>query len=262
MKQILILLFFICVVLSCRKNIDTFTPNVDGDTTKLISITNDSINFSYSYTNNRMTDIYIHYINSPDSNHYAHLDYSDNYIKVSDLQGLNYTEYFLTDLKLPLKIVKYSDYSINPETINFFYKPGTNLLDSVNDIHAQNTYAHYELNYDGENIIEIKQFINSLESDFSYSYDTSTPNIFRQTDSLLYVYTNPFGGVGGGGIVGSDFFGYFPKLFSASTFKTVTYRVAEGAPNLTDTLNYTLNNKGKISSEGYNSNLVINYFYQ
>jgi hypothetical protein len=267
MNKVLFLFFLACVFYSCKKDAAILTSKTSKDSTKIISISSNedtSANFFYSYTNNRVTDIYWFYQNLLDSFHYAHLDYlGDNYIKVTDPKNeLRYTEYYLTDLKLPLTIIKHPDILDEKEIINFYYKQGTNLLDSINDSLTNGYYSmHYDFNYEGENISKIlitgSYSGGSGEYSLNYTYDTSTPNIFRYTDSLLYVYTDPFAQQISTTYIPQNF---FANTFSASTFRTISYT---GNPfNYAATISYILNYNGKISSIGYNGYLGSTYSYK
>lgn len=268
MNKVLFLLTLAFAFCTCKKSTTSLASASKEDLTRIISISSDvdtSANFFYSYTDNRITDIYLFYQNLLDSFHYAHLDYSgDNYIKVSDPQKteLHYTEYYLNDLKLPLKIIKHSDILDEKETINFYYKQGTNLLDSISDSSVHGYYSmHYKFNYEGQNIskILITQSYpgGSGEYNLNYTYDISTANIFKYTDSLLYVYTDPFAQQISTTYIPQNF---FANTFSESTFHTILYT---GDPfSYSDTISYTLNSDGKISSLGYNGYLGSTYSYQ
>jgi hypothetical protein len=265
MKTFLTLLCFVFFLFSCEKN-NIITQPVN--TSKLMSITsadpNDdsSANYFFYYAGNRVTDIYWKSRSTNDSFHLAHFDYvDDNYIKVTmPTDELLYTEYYLNNFKLPVTIIKHSG-SLEPETLNFSYKQGTNLLDSVNDSRIAGYYSmHYAFNYQEDNIsdILITQPFSGGSGNYSlhYTYDLSTPNIFKHTDSLLFIYTDPFASQISTTYIPHNF---FANLFSASTFETISFI---GDPfNYSDTLNYTLDIDDKISSLGYNGYSRFIYSY-
>lgn len=264
MKKILLLFCCACLFNACKKTTTSLASNSNGNSDTLISITGDtdsSTNFFYYYNNNQVTDIYTFYKNSPDSVHYAHLDYTDDsYIKVTDpLNELRYTEYFLTNLKLPLTIIKHSDVLNEVETINFYYKPGTNFLDSISDNLTQGYYKmHYEFDYEGQNVSDVlvtqSYSGGSGTSSLHYTYDISTQNIFRRTDSLLYILTDPFATQISNTYIPQ---GFFANVFSAFTFNNLDF---VGDPyNYLYTLKYNLNINGTISSLGYNNGIVYSY---
>ena len=74
---------------------------------------------------------------------------------------------------------------------DFFYKPGTNVLDSVNGYYSNNSscYIHFTFEYEGENISKTIRNYGALTDTFSYAYDV-TPNLFRNSDPLLYIYSD------------------------------------------------------------------------
>ncbi len=277
MKKFPIFILSIFMLTACRKNEDIFITDANENDSELTGIKGDSIGiWEYRYSDKRIAEIYTAYPqggNLP-THHYAHIEYlGDSIVKISSPDYYNvYVEYFLMNFKLPLRLqYHYEDTAGSPifkaET-DFFYKPGTNLLDSVNVklFISNGYYVHYAFEYENQNIskfIRTHFDFNSTDTPykdtFYFSYDTSTPNIFRQTDSLLYIYENPF----------ADFsyynmLLYFPKLFSESTIRKVSRTVY--GKTIDAGLNYTLTDRNKISKESYNDDvetwLSKEYFYK
>jgi hypothetical protein len=177
---------------------------------------------------------------------YVSFEYKENYVKaIRDSE----TEYFLNSSKLPVRIV-YN--GVNNRDVIFYYKSGTNILDSVINklVPMGITKEKYTFVYNGENIEKVviqSHYSNTTavsESYISYTY-SSVPNIFRKSEPLLFIYNNPVGTF--------DYHSlllYFPKTFSASTFSSFSHpdyggRIKSGK------LTYSLNRDGKILKESY-----------
>jgi hypothetical protein len=184
-------------------------------------------------------------------------EHKENYVKASTSDF--YVEYFLNESKLPKRIFK--NYQASTNEIFFHYKMGTNLLDSAVSV---NSFAwaqkeKYTFTYNGGNITQVAiQFFykdgTSGIISISYTY-YSAPNIFRNTDSLLYIYINPAADLSYNNILF-----YFPKVFSEATFHT--YSIQHAVRPRQGKLNYTLNNKGKIAKEWYEDyGYSYEYFY-
>jgi hypothetical protein len=187
-------------------------------------------------------------------------EYKDDYVKVTEFPYSSYYEYFLNNSKLPIRIIKHYDSTYKGE-LNFFYKAGTVILDSavLTEAWALPIKTKYSFTYSGGNINQISiDYFNAdgtvSKNNFSYTYYTA-PNIFRSADSLLYIYVNPQADLSFHNILF-----YFPKIFSASTFKTYSY--FDGIKQNGGTLNYTTNSLGKVTKESYNGyGYGYDYFY-
>lgn len=275
-------------MIACRKNGDLSSSRVEGKS-KLIAMSNDSLGgWDLMYTGNSVSRI------QPDSGLVPYGDYSSALINFFDsIQYLNTDSfqyvsvymssdtfhsamtYTLTPSKLPLSI----DYSYSVGGIEmkvngakFFYHLNSDILDSV-IIDDNNGPIIFAFTYNNQNITEVKEsqvYDNQkmeLET-YDFTYGT-TPNVFRQTDSLLYIYSYPQTAFYAQPMVIAAF---FAETFSAATFNSVT---ATGILNeawgsdaaISSNMNYSLNEDGKITEESFNSYLFeglagIKYYYQ
>jgi hypothetical protein len=186
-------------------------------------------------------------------------EYKGDYVKATEVPFSSFYEYFLNNSKLPIRIIQHYHQS-NKGELNFFYKSGTIILDSAVWTVAWAPFkVKYSFTYSGGNINEIS--IDNFNADgtvsktnFSYTYYT-TPNIFRSTDSLLYIFINPQADLN----FHNQLF-YFSKIFSAATFKTYSY--FDGIKLNRGTLYYTTNSVGKVSKEWYDGyGYGYDYFY-
>jgi hypothetical protein len=182
------------------------------------------------------------------SNKYVSFVHGENYIKAIG-KGIE-VEYFLNSFKLPVRIVYFYGVPGKYE-VNYYYKQGTNILDSVVNTSGSNGTIRekYSFEYNGENIEKViihssYSFTTAISESFlSYTY-SSAPNIFRNSDPLLFIYTNPLAELNYHSLLF-----YFPKIFSGSTFATCSYPY-----NTTikiGKLNYSTNGAGKIVKEWY-----------
>jgi hypothetical protein len=237
MKKFYLLLFIISpvVFLACKKE--------NGSASVLRSYTDSMGLFNFTYTNNMATTIF-----TSNWKKYISFQHKENYIKAIGIDME--TEYFLNSFKLPVRIV-YSYDGSNTHEVNYYYKAGTKILDSVvsNVGYAGTIKDKYTFAYNGENIEKVivtsyYSYTSAVSQSFlSYTY-SSAPNVFRNSDPLLFIYTNPLGLFNYHSLLF-----YFPKTFSASTFATCSY------PDYTGTkmvkLNYSTNSDGKIVKEWY-----------
>jgi hypothetical protein len=207
MQKILLIVTSISVFMSCIKN-SSKTSNQLQVSPVLTSITGDSADFSFVYENGQVTDVLARHDDGGqyfgDSSYapYAHLSYDNaNYIKATSADesaGYDYTEYFLNENKLPLKVIIHFRYGAK-DMVDFFYNPQTNLLDSVHDtndsIHFTSAYIQYEdADITAITILEPLPFSNTIvEQDYKFKYDKTTSNIFKTMDPLWYIYKEPFG---------------------------------------------------------------------
>src|ERR1035437_5560206 len=270
---------FICAIItiSCRKGDNLRTSN---NGTRLMAVSNDSAGtWKFGYTDNSITSI------ARDSNRTIHsfIDYlqyttinSVQYVTLTSVQDtFNYSEsYTLTSSKLPLSID--AMYTINgvKHTTNvakFFYQQNTDLLDSVL-YHPGSSLFVFKVIYTGKNITEIteNQISNNQSAvinTFNFTYGT-TPNVFLNTDSLLYIYTYPHTALFAQPMVIAAF---FAETFSASTFDSITTSGITNAGwnqvTISSRMMYTLNADGKITEEAFNNNIFEflagkKYYYQ
>lgn len=240
MKKIQLIHFVITLIAfaSCKK---------ENGSTSVLKVYTDSMDvFNFTYTNGEANAIY-----NSGLNKYLSFEHKQNYIKAirSDME----VEYFLNSYKLPVRIVYTFKGGASPiiREANYYYKQGTKNLDSVTsnagwDGAIKNKYLFV---YNGENIEKVTIYSHYSyttavsESSLSYTY-TSTPNVFRNSDPLLFIYTNPLASFSYHSLLF-----YFPKTFSASTFATGSH------PNYpaekTFKLHYSTNSDGKIIKEWY-----------
>ena len=161
----------------------------------------------------------------------------------------------MNDSKLPMRMTRHetrSDSTQYNSEADFFYKPGTNVLDSVNGYYSDtsSSYIHFTFEYEGENISKTIRKYGAFTDTFSYAYDV-TPNLFRNSDPLLYIYSDLLE------LSPLDYYDYpfytmiffFPKVFSTSTLNTFSY--TSWGSIINGKLNYTLSNDNKILKEWY-----------
>ncbi len=272
MKHILILFISALIISSCLKS-----SGLPGNGTKLMAISNDSAGaWQFGYTGNYITSIGPDPSLSPPYNQwdvqtcsiqYTNLN-SFEYVSLSFVEDtLNWTiNYTLTPSKLPLRIAG----DINAE---FIYLPNTNLLDSV-ILYSGSDQLIFNVTYTGQNITEVteSQVLNNQNTvigTYTYTY-TTTPNVFRQTDSLLYIYSYPQTPFDQSPVIAA----FFAETFSASTFDSLcTYGPINYTGVITDTISgkmtYSLNADGKITEESFGNNYANfcelaakKYYYQ
>jgi len=126
-------------------------------------------------------------------------DGSNHYIRATDEDPNVYNEWFINDLKLPVKTVQRLKYSRNyievygTSELDFSYDPHTNHLDSITTMDTNGNVVLLDLfEYTDENITSVIQFKrdpNRIDT-FYFSYD-SNANAFRNADPLWYVYSSP-----------------------------------------------------------------------
>ena len=278
-------------LIACRKNGDLSSSHNEGKS-KLIAMSNDSLGgWDLIYTGNSVTGIKADSALVQYGNYSEFLDtsllYSFQYINTGSSQFVavnlspynplyqSVMTYTLTPSKLPLSI----DYSYSVGGIEkksngarFFYHLNSDILDSV-IISANNGLIIFTFTYDNQNISKLTeshvyndQKMELETYDFTYG---ATPNIFRQTDSLLYIYKYPVTAFYAQPMVIAAF---FAETFSAATFNSVT---ATGILNeawgsgaaISSNMNYSLNADGKIAEESFNNSIFeglagIKYYYK
>ncbi|MDQ3845639.1 MAG: hypothetical protein M3342_16760 [Bacteroidota bacterium] len=236
--------FYVLVVVASISALSCKKREHINNSKNLLSGYKDSLSrYNVTYTNGRINTLLRNGV------FYYSFEYKDNYVKASEQQA--YIEYFLNNSGLPLRIIRKYGVS-NVDETHFYYKTGTNILDSVvsnNSYDWLAIYDKYSFLYNGGNIEQVIKssfYRNGTVSKdtFSYTYNP-TPNIFRHTDPLLYIYVNP----GFAMYYFQNLLFYFPKVFSAATFNT--YSFPEGTRRRHGKLNYILNSKGKITKEWY-----------
>ena len=263
MQKILFFATAIIVFMSCTKNAQKTSQSQTAS--NLISITGDSADFSFVYENGQVTDVLArhndggHFFGDSSYTPYAHLSYdSVNYIKATSMDpnsGYVYTEYFLNNDRLPLRIIIYFNFNAT-DVVDFFYNSQTNLLDSVHDTNDGINYVSAYMQYDDADITKTtlsKAYFNhTIEQHNEYVYDKSIPNVFKTLDPLWYIYHKPFGTYNALNswveMNNTD----LARLFSQFTYTQVhsEYWMPD---NYSDTLHYTLNSAGNLESEWYNS---------
>jgi hypothetical protein len=169
--------------------------------------------------------------------------------------------YTVSAAKLPLTIDQPYTYGGTPylEEADFIYFPMTSLLDSVTltlygggNTQLQNTY---KFTYTDQNITQID--MNLVSGNVSYGIGSvavaysHSANIFRHTDSLLYIYAYP------GTVFQAQpmlIAAFFAETFSASTFNGISLSglITEAYQNDTSSkMTYTLNQDGKLIAETF-----------
>lgn len=277
MKYIIVIFIGCFTMIACRKS-SILSSSFVGDKSKLIGLSNDSMGKrDLIYTGNSVTGIKNYYSNSNSIYpiQYVNTD-SFQYVKVimSSDTFHSVMTYTLTPSKLPLSI----DHSYIVDGIEkksnyarFFYHLKSDILDSVL-IPANNGIIIFTFTYNNQNITKIKesQVNNNQKMEvetYNFTYGI-TSNIFRQTDSLLYIYTYPE----------SVFFAqpmviaaFFAEAFSAATFNSVTTTgilcLGWNSLIISSNMNYSLNGDGKIAQESFNNNIFEGlagkkYYYQ
>ncbi|HVX28350.1 MAG TPA: hypothetical protein VHB70_18530 [Parafilimonas sp.] len=268
MQKTLFIVTIVTAFMSCTKSSSKIS-DVSQDSLTLTSITGDSADFSFVYTDGIVTDVLARhdggFLRSDDSFYvpYAHLSYdSANYIKATSMEEENpnydYTEYFLNEDKSPKKIIIHFRDNGAIDIVDFFYNPQTNLLDSVHDTNDGINFTSAVVQYDGADVstitITYPYFFNGVKPQTltQYTYDKSQPNVFKTLDPLWYVYKEPFGTYNYQTSWAQYNFEMYAKLFSQNTFTQI--RSDYYVHNDWDTLQYTLNSAGKLQQEWYTSN--------
>ncbi|HYK45065.1 MAG TPA: hypothetical protein VEV83_07850, partial [Parafilimonas sp.] len=255
------------------KNTDNAHDRSPAVTTRLISITGDSADFLFAYENDTITDVLARHDDGQQSidttySPYAHIRYeSNNYIKAtSPADSFYYTEYFLNADHLPSQIIMHFDKWGNKDVVDFFYNPSTNLLDSVHDTNDGVHFTRAYMEYDGYDITRIKTtfpyFTGLIENNSEYDYDKTTPNVFKTTGSLFYIYQIPFGTynfINSWVVYHQEL---IVKMFSHSTFNNMRY--SNAGYDWQDTMHYTLNTEGKLETVSYENepNYILRYNYK
>jgi hypothetical protein len=261
MKNLSLVLILSITLLCCRKSDSSDTVQ------KLIRIESDSAGaWNLGYTNNQITSLHPtpgSLLNGADNIQYINTD-SCEYITI------NQVKFAINHSKLPIKI-----YRDNNIFINFFYRTGTNMLDSViwynpNNL-ANDAKKIFRFTYSGQNIVNINAyyFANStystIRENYTFSYGNAS-NIFRTSDSLLHVFSYP----SSFGELPTDAGLYFAETFSESTFNKMTIDIDSNDPQFgyqvheTFNMSYNLNNQGKITAENFDNGPISRkrYFYQ
>jgi|GEM_PF-2323237 len=284
MKYKLLIFISVSTVIACRKS-----NNLDASDngSKLIAISNDSAGeWRFGYTGNFITGIIEDTTPYRDGRKTANIQYTNTgsiqIVTIIFPDSSSYI-YSLSYSKLPLRIDQ-SNYidgiEHNSNFMDFSYFPSTDLLDSVivNGVTlpllngVSNGHIIFKFIYTGQNITNITESIADSNnqnvvlstSDFTYS---ATPNIFRHTDSLLYIYTYPQIPSWG---QPQDIAVFFAETFSASTFNSVTTSdVNNGIGDLisiSSKMVYSLNANGRIIQEAFDSGFegIVGkrYYYQ
>jgi hypothetical protein len=246
MRYITFIYVSFILLTSCNRN-NNFIAN---DGVRLKSITSDSAGtLQFAYSNDTITSVSggenanIQYISIGDTPCVS-ISYSDGEM----------IKYYLNLFKLPIKIVFYNTSGVaNADYgVDFIYQKGTFLLDSA--ILRESGYKLiFNVVYSGNNISQIQESYvsttqNTVVAIFDYTY-SSENNIFRKTDSLLYVYSYIQPAVDRQAMVTAT---YFAETFSASTFSGIKVSGITSdyvfPDNQTSTMTPSLNN-GKIVKE-------------
>lgn len=276
MKKIPVIFFCLLGMTACRKDDHS---SVENNGTRLTSILTDSAGtFDFTYTNNLITGVKESNFSQdgPTFSSYSStwtVHYSDT--GSNQLVSVNFFAnsyqysigYILTPSKLPLRI--FSTYTENNITrsddlANFTYLPNTDILDSVveNFRSSPDTSEKKVLKFDysGQNITEIKEWqISSTQklliATFDFTYGTA-PNIFRQSDPLLYIYSYPLTAFVAQPMVIAAFFG---ETFSLSTFNSITTSGITSSAWLQNAIrskmNYQTNSYGKVTAEIFSNDI-------
>jgi hypothetical protein len=244
----IVLAVVITGMISCKKE-----GIVNGSKGQLMGYKDSLWKFDALYTNGK--------INSLQDNHNSiwSFEYAENYVKATGEQS--YYEYFLNNSKfLPNRIMQHYGQSYKTE-INFFYKGGTNVLDSVVSTNTWSSLkTKYTFTYNVGNIEQVSAAClypdgTVVKDSFSYTYN-STPNIFQRADPLLYIYVNPQTDLNFHNLLF-----YFPKVFSVATFNTFSY--FQGYTRKEGKLNFETNQAGKITREWYTGyGYGYDYYYK
>ncbi|HEV8084516.1 MAG TPA: hypothetical protein VGP55_15015 [Chitinophagaceae bacterium] len=243
------------ILLNCKKN-DNATAI--SKLTAMGGIQDSGIVVSFVYAEDKISHSNYEIFGSVNSEPFANFEYSgNNDIKVSSLYSDLNIEFFLNDSKLPVRMTRHETGTDGTEynsKADFFYKPGTNVLDSVNGYYLNTTtsYIHFTFEYNGANISKAIRRQGPAMDIFSYVYDTQS-NLFRSSDSLLYIYSNLFDQL----TPLSSYYDYtfysmiffFPKVFSTSMLSAFSY--TSGNTVVSGKLNYTLSDDNKVLKEWY-----------
>lgn len=265
-------------MIACRKSNNLSTSN---NGSKLTAISSDSAGaWKFGYTGNFITSL----MPDTDLNLYGTMA-NIQYVNTNSIQNVtvnffpdpsNYTiAYSVTSSKLPLRIEQsyiFNGTEYKSDIADFSYLLNTDLLDSVILNPGGNGPIIFKFTYADQNITgvterQVSNNENVVIGTFSFTY-SATPNIFRNTDSLLYIYTYPQTALRAQSMVVAVF---FAETFSASTFNTVTTSgITNGAWNqdsISSKMIYTLNANGKIIEEAFDNKIFEGlagkrYFYQ
>jgi hypothetical protein len=257
MKSTLAMLLCIFGMIACRKSNASL---VAGSGSRLTGIFVDSpgIILNLGYTGDQIT--------SMGRNYATNIEYTDTnatqYVILHFYpDSLDYSiTYALTTSKLPLRIDEHSFYGGSTYANNiakFVYSQSTDLLDSVIAFPDKPYYGPliFKFTYTGQNITQVTE--SQISNSIRYSIDTfnftysNTPNVFRYTNSLLYIYTDPISVFHAQPPFVASF---FAETFSASTFNSMTISNAGFAwagYTGTYTMNFTLNAEGRITEESF-----------
>ena len=246
MKYITFFYASIFFLASCSRN---NSLAVDKEV-RLKSVTSDSAGtLQFDYRNDTITDVSgyadanIQYVSTGETPCVSILYPNDGMVK-----------YFLNAYKLPTKVIFYSTTGVNyAYRADFFYRKGTFLLDSA--VVDENGYKLlYNLFYSGTNISQIQESYvstngNVVVATFNYAYGNED-NIFRKTDSLLYIYSYIVPALEQQAMVTAA---YFAETFSASTFSGIQVSGITSdyvfRDNQISTMTPSLNKNGKIVRE-------------
>jgi hypothetical protein len=234
MKSTLAMLLCIFGMIACRKSNASL---VAGSGSRLTGIFVDSpgIILNLGYTGDQIT--------SMGRNYATNIEYTDT----------NATQYVILHF-YPDSL----DYSITYAlTTSKLYSQSTDLLDSVIAFPDTPYYGPliFKFTYTGQNITQVTE--SQISNSIRYSIDTfnftysNTPNVFRYTNSLLYIYTDPISVFHAQPPFVASF---FAETFSASTFNSMTISNAGFAwagYTGTYTMNFTLNAEGRITEESF-----------
>lgn len=251
MKYLTAVSIILFLLSSCTRNNNL---NVSGNSVaKLKSITSDSAGtLQFGYTGDTITNVSgsenanIQYISNNDTPSISVLYSSGETIK-----------YFLNSFKLPVKIVFYdnSGVEITNYGVDFFYQNGTSLLDSA-IVRENGPRLIYKTTYSGNNISGIQESYvyatdNVVVANFNYTY-SSENNIFRKTDSLLFIYSYIQPVLSQQAMVAATF---FAETFSASTFSSIQVSGITSdyvfPNNEKSTMTPSVNKYGKIVAERF-----------
>lgn len=225
-KQI-ILLLFLWTAFACQKQF-----SVDE---KLTQFSDNKYRYGVHYNGNTVTEITV---DSGASAPFVIAKYSYyNGIIRADLDaatGYSHIDYFMKNASLPTRICKYRMNNTAEklvQEVNFFYKAGTDQLDSVT-LEGNMHYRFVPL-YSGGNIADY-----SISSNYGPEIPSGSflyypiANVFKATNPLLFVYSSP--------VFEFETF-LMPRIFSASTLKKFNG----------GTFIYDTDDKGKLSLEDY-----------
>lgn len=267
MKYFSIILIFIVGIISCRKNnFSSRTKNVES---KLNAIYSDSAGaWKFGYTNELITSL------SPDTEIAQYGNTANiQYVQADPIQyvKLNFTadptsfflRFLLTPSKLPLQIDQgyfAGGTEHSAEFAKFIYVKNTNLLDSVIVKVYSGLSIIFKIIYTNQNIINITETSiydgqRLATGTFNFSY-IGVPNIFRHTDSLLYIYSYPQTVFYAQPMVIPAF---FAETFSVSTFNSISISSIPGnlwgQDPVISKMTYVLNEDEKITEENFSNEI-------